>query len=398
MAVLGKPLDALTEADVQAYVENGVSEGRTLDYKRTLPGGKDAEKKEFLADVTALANAAGGHILYGVEEAGGVAVDVPGVEASDVDAEILRLDGSIRSGVEPRIPNVALRAVELANGRHVVVLDVPQSFARPHMVTFKGTNRFYLRHTAGKAPMTVDEIRTAFSLADSVIDRVRRFRLQRLDAIKGRHAPFPMAGAPYVVLHLLPLAMMDPAHRFDVTSETPYLPPLGYSGGDFRINFDGFASFRASSEGACRAYTQVYHSGAVEAVSTAPFGATQVPPMSGAGPLEEVGLIAPYRIEAELHDKATHYLRRQRELGVQVPVLAGLSLIGVRGYQLRTASAMTFDPTPIDRDDLITAEVLIDSYDVPLMRALRPAVDAIYNAGGERGSRSYDADGTWISR
>lgn len=141
MAVLGKTLDALTEADV----ENGVSEGRTLDYKRPLLGGK----KKFHADVAALTNAAGGHILYGVEEAGGGAVDVPDVEAADVDTEILRLDGSIRSGVEPRMPNVGLRAVGLAKGRHVVVLEVPQSFARPHMVTFKGTNRFYLRHTSG---------------------------------------------------------------------------------------------------------------------------------------------------------------------------------------------------------------------------------------------------------
>lgn len=394
MALLGKPLDALQEADVQTFADNGVSEGRTLDYKLTLPGGGDGDKKEFLADVTALANADGGHILFGIAEAGGIPVDVLGVESSDVDSEILRLDGSIRSGVEPRIPNVGLKAIALENGRHVVVLEVPPSFARPHMVTFKGTNRFYLRHTAGKAPMTVDEIRAAFALSSSVIDRVRRFRSERLAAIKSGQTPFPMMSGPYVVLHLLPLAMMDPAHSFDVTRETPYLPPIGFSGGDFRINFDGFASYRASGEGTCRAYTQIYHSGAVEAVSTDPFSSMPGRLQSEAEQ-ENIGTVDPYRLEPELNKSATRYLERQQAMGVQVPLLAGLSLLGVRGYVLRTPNAMMFDLTRIDRDDLITAEVLIDRFDVPVMQALRPAVDAIYNASGERGSRNYNADGTW---
>src|SRR5690606_9209701 len=73
MAFRGKPIDALTEADLRELVD-GVSEGRTLDYKVKLPERKSRdETKEFLADVTGFANADGGHLLFGVDEAEGTA-------------------------------------------------------------------------------------------------------------------------------------------------------------------------------------------------------------------------------------------------------------------------------------------------------------------------------------
>ena len=70
--MIPKRFDEITKADIDALVANGVAEGRTLDYKRTLPGGKDDEKREFLADVSSFANAAGGDIIFGVEEDQGI--------------------------------------------------------------------------------------------------------------------------------------------------------------------------------------------------------------------------------------------------------------------------------------------------------------------------------------
>lgn len=63
MRVLGKRIRDITATDLQALVDNGVAESETLDYKLTLPGGSDSEKKEFLADVSALANTSGGTIV-----------------------------------------------------------------------------------------------------------------------------------------------------------------------------------------------------------------------------------------------------------------------------------------------------------------------------------------------
>ena len=54
----------------RALIVRGLkAEGRTLDYKRTLPGSTDEEKREFLADVSSFANAAGGDIVYGIDGA-----------------------------------------------------------------------------------------------------------------------------------------------------------------------------------------------------------------------------------------------------------------------------------------------------------------------------------------
>lgn len=63
MSVEDKPLDDVTEADLDALVVAGSPERRVRDYKAALPGGTDSERKEFLFDVSSFANAAGGHLI-----------------------------------------------------------------------------------------------------------------------------------------------------------------------------------------------------------------------------------------------------------------------------------------------------------------------------------------------
>jgi hypothetical protein len=58
MDPLNKPLDAIGGTDLQALVDNQVREIKTIDYKVALPGNSDADKKEFLYDVSSLADAA----------------------------------------------------------------------------------------------------------------------------------------------------------------------------------------------------------------------------------------------------------------------------------------------------------------------------------------------------
>ena len=65
MPLLGKPLASIAESDLEELIEHGIPEGKTVEHKRVLPGNADACKREFLADVSSFANAAGGHIIYG---------------------------------------------------------------------------------------------------------------------------------------------------------------------------------------------------------------------------------------------------------------------------------------------------------------------------------------------
>ncbi len=64
--MIPKPLDKIEKPDIDALVANAVSERRTIEYKLVLPENADSNKKEFLADVSSFANAAGGDLLFGV--------------------------------------------------------------------------------------------------------------------------------------------------------------------------------------------------------------------------------------------------------------------------------------------------------------------------------------------
>lgn len=48
--MIPRPLNDVAEADLTALISNGVAEGRTIDYKRALPGNADADKAPKGAD------------------------------------------------------------------------------------------------------------------------------------------------------------------------------------------------------------------------------------------------------------------------------------------------------------------------------------------------------------
>ena len=64
--MINKRIEDIRERDLQELIDNNVLEGKTIEYKRELPGTSDTNKKEFLADVTSFANTSGGDLIYGV--------------------------------------------------------------------------------------------------------------------------------------------------------------------------------------------------------------------------------------------------------------------------------------------------------------------------------------------
>ncbi|MEG8219865.1 ATP-binding protein [Sphingomonas sp. HH69] len=103
--MLEQPIDSIDEATLWRLVDNQVGERRGLEFKRDLPGGKDADIKEFLADVTSFANAQGGDLIFGIKEEDGAAADLPGVEG-DPDTELLRIEERLQAGIDPRLIGV----------------------------------------------------------------------------------------------------------------------------------------------------------------------------------------------------------------------------------------------------------------------------------------------------
>ena len=72
----------------------------------------------------------------------------------------------------------------------MLIIRIRKSWSAPHMVTFKGAARFYSRNSTGKYPLDVSEIRTAFSVSETLPDRLKNFRQHRLSLIASMRHPY----------------------------------------------------------------------------------------------------------------------------------------------------------------------------------------------------------------
>jgi hypothetical protein len=84
------------------------------------------------------------------------------------------------------------------------------------------------------------------------------------------------------------------------------------------------------------------------------------------------------------------YLRSLKELGVDAPIFVMLSLLGVSGYTMGVSDPLGIPNEVVERDILAVPEIAIDGFDSDIAALMKPALDAVWNAAGEPGSRYYD--------
>jgi hypothetical protein len=405
-----KPLAEIDESDLQVVLDNQVAEGKTVEYKSVLPSNADGDKKEFLADISSFANAAGGDLIYGIREEAGFPVELCGLRIDDIDAEILRLENCIQSGIMPRLPRIETQAVALyqEDKRYVIILRVYKSFASPHMVTFKNDSKFYTRNSRGKYQLDIWELRSAFLFSESFGERIRAFHTERLSRISsGVEIPAPLIEEdPKLVLHLIPLNAFSTGETFDLKPlfdgvKGNLVEPISIFDGDLtvrmRFNIDGFVrstrrEYMATTD---FGYTQVFRNGIVETVDTSllminawnrSIYNSQVDPKCFDGE----------RYERKLVVAVKRYLELQKFLGNNPPFFAIVSFLGVKGYKIalqRSESHFAEYTSEIDRNNLIIPEVMIEDFAVNVSSVLRPIFDAVWNAAGSDGSPNYDENG-----
>jgi hypothetical protein len=388
---LDKTLESITEADLQTLLTDEVAEGKAIEYKQCLPDDTDENKREFLADVSSFANAAGGHLIFGIIEEKGVPVEICGLPGIDPDKGLQRLENLIRDGIEPRILGAQMRAVPLSTQDVVIVIRIPRSWAQPHAVTHKKHWRFYSRNSTGKYPLDVSEVRAAFALSEGLADRVRTFRAERLSKIVAGETPVSLGGDGQIVLHIVPFGAFDPDSRVDIPSlgqDTWTLKPINGSVGGQKYNLDGFLTYEYGHTRPGRSYVQLFRSGIIEAVQTSMLRASE----------GETRHIASIAYEKELLAVLPAYLSIQEQLGVSPPLFLMLTLLGVLGSVMAVSHKL--DPFGdrayrIDRDALVLPEVIIQSFDVEPGQAMRPVFDSVWNAAGWPRSMNYDDAGTW---
>lgn len=407
MAFGGKPFDSIEPEDIVALLTNQVAESKTLDYKIELAGRSDGDKKEFLADVSSFANTAGGFIVHGVKESGGIPVEIAGLGDIDAEAEILRLESIIRDGLEPRLPRLATRVVVLPGGATVLLLHIPRSWLSPHMVTFKNSSRFYSRHSSGKYQLDVSEIRTAFADSESGAEHLRDFRLKRVNDVLARQIPLSLPETATILLHVLPIsAVRSEARTADLLPTVPDLSPLRLLYGTAVAlqwhNFDGVVAVSGAQHPA--SYLQIFRNGTVEAADTRileehDYRSQWVPVSSEPQPSQHRRRIPPLDFEKRVIRTVGSILRFQRALGVEPPVVFMLNLLRVCDYFIIVDEHFfESEVHPIDRDLLLVPDLMIESLELDahgVAGVLRPAFDAIWNAAGHARSLNYDESGNW---
>jgi hypothetical protein len=387
---LEKSFEEISEADLLLLVEDKVSEKRTIEYKRDLPSEIYESKKEFLADVSSLANASGGHIIFGVHEENGLPIAMCGITCDDPDCEILRLENLIRDGIEPRLQGVLVRGIRLELGTYAFILRVSRSWSKPHVVNYKGHWRFYSRNSVGKYPLDTSEVRSAFLESGGLAEKIRHFRDNRLDSIISEQMPARLITGARTVLHLVPYAAFETRVSFslDVIANNPSsLKPIYGSITNYRYNFDGFLTINGNESGESRGYVQIYRNGIIEAVDG-----------SMLRKREDSPTIPSIVFERELIGAVRLYLDVQKKMTVPPPISILLSLMGVSGYNMAVKQGIdSWNEIrhPIDRDTLILPEIIFESFPSDIARALRPVFDMVWNATGFSLSLNYDDQGEW---
>ncbi|MGJ5096461.1 ATP-binding protein [Bradyrhizobium oligotrophicum] len=131
-------------ADLERLLTDGAVEGTTLEFKDSRSLRRDEEKiTELCINVSALANSAGGQIIYGINENkktnGPIEVD-NGV----ADPSITRdwISQILNARIKPRLPEYSIDPVPLSEAQFGFVISVPQSLIGPHQAP---DHRYYQR-------------------------------------------------------------------------------------------------------------------------------------------------------------------------------------------------------------------------------------------------------------
>lgn len=398
MLFRGKPAQEVTLEDLDKLVGQ-IELGGSFDYKAELDLRTNDQKREFLNDVSSFANASGGHIVYGVEERDGVASGVPGIPLSRdaVDKKIQEIENIVRDGIEPPIPGVSVHCVSIDDDRCALIIKVPKSWLAPHAAKGKGSFRFYSRRSSGKQLMDLREVRSAFLLSDSLTQRLRAFRVERLMRIQADETPVLMRDTSKAVLHLIPLMAFELGSAVAAEIALREISQVGFpampgtSGARAvvsRVNFDGALVFVNAPDDArteiAGEYRQVFRSGIIEAVHAH---------LVFDSPGER--RIDPEYTKEWLLGSAKDLLAILRKLKQEPPIIVAASFLGVRGSRIpvRTESFEGRLGYPIDRDVLDIPEVLLESYpdNQDLLDLLRPILDTLWNAAGHLRWYGYEA-------
>ena len=149
-----------TEAKLQNFITSEIEESLTLEYKSAEALDRnEAKKKEITKDVSAMANSAGGILIYGIcefsqENKRHLPEKITPVDRRKYPREWVE---QIIQAIRPRIDGIVIHSVNLSSGENDVafVIEIPQS----NTAHQANDHRYYKRFNFQAVPMEDYEIR-----------------------------------------------------------------------------------------------------------------------------------------------------------------------------------------------------------------------------------------------
>jgi hypothetical protein len=271
--------DDIGSDDILKLVTDKATERKTLEYKQKLNIATGDERVEFLSDISSFANASGGDIIFGISDerdgdnATGIPAEIKPLNIDSIPTELGKIEQIIQNGIQPRIPVVQVKDVNVQGYGTIILVRVGKSWISPHMVTQSNRSRFYSRNSSlGKFQLDVQQIGAAFALQRGLGERLRSWKTDRISKAISGDGPVRMEGSQ-VLFHFVSAAALTDGEQslprvFNRQKLHNKSRLFSLTAQSSRYNADGLLMLSHGTE-AMRSYLQIFRDGSLEYGDTA---------------------------------------------------------------------------------------------------------------------------------
>lgn len=331
MVIYDKDINNIGLEDINTLITEKQFEDKFLEFKAQLQNG---EPDKILKTVCGFANADGGLFIYGLKEENGEAQEITGVSLNGKswDDKKLQIHDWIDGKIEPRL-NVEIKSVNLDEDKVIILIKVPKSWNPPHCVKNKKNRIFYIRRDGHTDPMDYEELRAMFDLNNSLIEKINKFRDERIAKFESENQEYYK-----VIFHAVPLNIFS-NNNIDlekVKNELTYGRIIGHH---YKYNFEGL--YYSDYD-----YLQFFRNGTFERCYTIESK-------------NERMYLATY--EEEYISFCKEILRLYKKLDIICPIVFFVSLTNIQGYPLYVKGyKRSYESIPDKRSKLDPSGIIIN--------------------------------------